>query len=49
MKGFFQPILTEVDTGAVTACVQATISNGRSAHQPAVEWATGGIALGALL
>ena len=49
LEGFFQLILTNVDTGAVTACVQATISNGRSAHQPAVEWATGGIALAALL
>ena len=49
LEGFFQLILTNVDTGAVTACVQATISNGRSAHQPAVEWTTGGIALAALL
>ena len=49
LEGFFQLILTDVDTGAVTACVQATISNGQSAHLPAVEWATGGIALVALL
>ena len=48
LEGFFQLILTEVDTGTVKACIQATISNGRSAHQPAVEWATGGIALAAL-
>ena len=49
LEGFFQLILTEVDTGDVKACIQATISNGRSAHQPAVEWATGGFALAALL
>jgi hypothetical protein len=49
LEGFFQLILTEVDTGVVTACIQATISNGRSAHQHAVEWATGSIALAALL
>ena len=49
LEGFFQLILTEVETGVVTACIQATISNGWSAHQPAVEWATGGIALAALL
>lgn len=48
LEGFFQLVLTEVDTGAVKACIQATISNGRSAHQPAVEWATGAIALAAL-
>ena len=49
LEGFFQLVLTEVDTGAIKACVQATISNGRSAHQPAVEWTTGFIALAALL
>ena len=48
LEGFFQLVLTEVDTGAVKACIQATISNGRSAHQPAVEWTTGVIALAAL-
>lgn len=48
LEGFFQLVLTEVDTGAVKACIQATISNGRSAHQPAVVWATGGIAIAAL-
>ena len=48
LEGFFQLILTEVDTGAVKACIQATISNGRSAHQPAVQWTTGAIALATL-
>ena len=48
LEGFFQLILTEVDTGAVKTCIQATISNGQSAHQPAVEWVTRAIALAAL-
>jgi energy-converting hydrogenase Eha subunit C len=48
LEGFFQLVLTEVNTGAVKACIQATISNGRSAHQPAVERATEAIALAAL-
>jgi hypothetical protein len=34
LEGFF--VLTEVGTGAIKACIQATISNG-SAHQPAAE------------
>jgi hypothetical protein len=49
LEGFFQLILSEVETGVVTACIQATISNGRSAHQPAVEWVAGAIAIAALL
>ncbi|KAF8813930.1 TRP-domain-containing protein [Phlegmacium glaucopus] len=49
LEGFGQLTLTEVNTGVVKACVQATISNGWSAHQPAVEWSTAGIALAALL
>ena len=49
LEGFGQLTLTEVNTGVVKACVQATISNGWSAHQPAVEWSTVGIALAALL
>ena len=49
LEGFTQLTLTEVGTGNVKACVQATLSNGWSTHQPAVEWATGGIALAALL
>ena len=48
IESFGQLTLTEVNTGVVKACVQATISNGRSAHQPAVEWTTAGIALSAL-
>ena len=49
LEAFGQLTLTEVDTGVVKACIQATISNGRSTHQPAVEWTTAGIALAALL
>jgi len=49
LEGFAQLTLTEVNTGKMKACVQATLSNGRSAHQPAVEWTIGGITLGALL
>ncbi|KAF9461326.1 hypothetical protein BDZ94DRAFT_1221694 [Collybia nuda] len=49
LEGFAQLVLTEVGTGDVKACVQATLSNGWSTHQPAVEWATGGLALAALI
>jgi len=49
LEGFAQLTLTEVNTGKVKACVQATLSNGWSAHQPAVEWTLGGVTLGALL
>lgn len=49
LEGFAQLILTEVGTGKIKACVQSTLSNGWSTHQPAVEWTTGGVALAALL
>ncbi|KAF9010656.1 hypothetical protein BDQ17DRAFT_1421003 [Cyathus striatus] len=49
LEGFAQLTLTEVHTGTVKACVQATLSNGWTAHQPAVEWATAGVTLAALL
>lgn len=49
LEGFAQLVLTEVGTNNVKACVQATLSNGWSTHQPAVEWATGGLALAALI
>lgn len=38
-----------MSTGTLKACVQATLSNGWSTHQVAAEWATGGLALLALL
>lgn len=49
LEAYAQLSLTEVNTGALKACVQATLSNGWSAHQVGVEWATGGLALLALL
>jgi len=49
IEGFAQLTLTEVGTGAVKACVQATLSNGWSAQQEAVKWSTGGVALGGLV
>ncbi|KAF8629888.1 hypothetical protein AX15_003244 [Amanita polypyramis BW_CC] len=49
LEGFAQLTLSEVGTGNVKACVQATLSNGWSTHQPAVEWVTGGFAIAALL
>ncbi|KAG5221352.1 Flavin carrier protein [Salix suchowensis] len=49
IEAFAQLTLTQVGTGQVKACVQSTLSNGWSTHQPAVEWATGGIALFAFL
>lgn len=49
LEGFTQLKLVEVGTGAVKACVQATLSNGWSAFQPAVEWVTGGITLAVFL
>ncbi|KAF8160667.1 hypothetical protein B0H34DRAFT_672814 [Crassisporium funariophilum] len=49
LEGFAQLTLREVNTGVVKACVQATLSNGWSAHQTAVEWSTGGVALAGLV
>lgn len=49
LEGFAQLTLTEVGTGAVKACVQATLGNGWSAHQRAVEWTMGGVAIAAAL
>ncbi|KAG9220794.1 hypothetical protein CCMSSC00406_0002606 [Pleurotus cornucopiae] len=49
IEAFAQLTLTQVGTGQVKACVQSTLSNGWTTHQPAVEWATGGIALFAFL
>ncbi|EAU91109.2 integral to membrane protein [Coprinopsis cinerea okayama7 len=49
LEGFAQLTLTEPSTGIVRACVQATLSNGWSAHQSAVEWGTGGAAIATLI
>lgn len=48
LEAYVQLTLTEVGTGKVRACVQATLSNGWSARQTGAEWATGGIAFLAL-
>ncbi|TFK75266.1 hypothetical protein BDN72DRAFT_508086 [Pluteus cervinus] len=45
LEGFVQLVLTEVGTGTVKACVQSTLSNGWSTHQPAVTWFTGAVVL----
>ncbi|KAH7913891.1 hypothetical protein BJ138DRAFT_1058085 [Hygrophoropsis aurantiaca] len=48
LEAYAQLSLNDVSTGELKACVQATLSNGWSAHQVSVEWATGGLALLAL-
>jgi hypothetical protein len=45
LEAFAQLTLIETSTNDVVACVQATLANGWSTHQTAVEWATGAIAL----
>lgn len=45
LEGYVQLMLTEVGTGVVKSCIQATLSNGWSMRQTAVEWSTGGLAL----
>jgi hypothetical protein len=49
LEGFAQLTLIEKGTGDIKACVQATLSNGWSTHQPAVEWVTSLFALAAFL
>ncbi|KAH9930393.1 TRP-domain-containing protein, partial [Amylocystis lapponica] len=48
LEAFAQITLVEVGTQNVLACVQATLSNGWSMRQYAVEWSTAAIALLAL-
>ncbi|KAI0266871.1 hypothetical protein BC834DRAFT_1041127 [Gloeopeniophorella convolvens] len=48
LEAFAQLTLTEVGTGELKACIQSTLSNGWSTHQPGVSWATGGVAFLAL-
>ncbi|KZT11047.1 TRP-domain-containing protein [Laetiporus sulphureus 93-53] len=48
LESFAQVTLLEVGTGDVKACLQATLANGWSTHQYAVEWTTAAIALLAL-
>ncbi|KAG7446396.1 TRP-domain-containing protein [Guyanagaster necrorhizus] len=49
LEGYAQLSLLEVGTGDLKACVQATLSNGWSTHQPAVTWSTAGVAIAALI
>jgi len=49
LEGFAQLTLSEVGTGNIKACIQATLSNGWSAHRQSVEWVTGAFAIAALL
>ena len=44
LEAFVQLTLIEIGTGQVKACVQATLSNGWTTHEPAVEWVTGAVA-----
>ena len=45
LEGVAQLTLTEAQTGEIKACVQVTLSNGRSARQEAVSWTTAMVAL----
>ncbi|KAI4528653.1 TRP-domain-containing protein [Schizophyllum commune Loenen D] len=49
LEGYAQLQLIERDTNEVKACVQATLSNGWSMYQVAVEWGTAGLTFFALL
>ena len=49
LEAFAQLTLTEVGTGQLKACIQSTLSNGWSTHQPGVSWGIGGLALLTLL
>jgi len=48
LEAFAQLTLTEVGTGQLKACIQSTLSNGWSTHQPGVSWSIGGLAFVAL-
>jgi Transient receptor potential (TRP) ion channel/ML-like domain len=48
LEAFAQLTLTEVGTGEMKACIQSTLSNGWSTHQPGVSWSIGGVAFLAL-
>ncbi len=48
LEAFAQLTLTEVGTGELKACIQSTLSNGWSTHQPGVSWGIGGLAFIAL-
>ena len=48
LEAFAQLTLTEVGTGQLKACIQSTLSNGWSTHQPGVSWGIAGLAFIAL-
>ncbi|KAI0766551.1 hypothetical protein BC629DRAFT_1293026 [Irpex lacteus] len=48
LEAFVQLTLTESSSHKTVACIQATVANGWSTRQKAVEWTTGAIALLAL-
>lgn len=48
LEAFAQLTLREVGTGELKACIQSTLSNGWSTHQPGVSWGIGGLAFIAL-
>jgi hypothetical protein len=48
LEAFAQLTLTEVGTGQLKACIQSTLSNGWSTHQPGVSWGIGSLAFVAL-
>ncbi|TFY82362.1 hypothetical protein EWM64_g1648, partial [Hericium alpestre] len=48
LEAFAQLTLADAKTGELKACIQSTLSNGWSTHQPGVAWATGGIGFLAL-
>jgi hypothetical protein len=48
LEAFAQLTLTEVGTGQMKACIQSTLSNGWSTHQPGVSWGIGGLTFVAL-
>lgn len=49
LEGFAQLMLIDAKTGDLKACVQATLSNGKSMRQAAVSWGTGAVAFVLLL
>jgi len=48
LEAFAQLTLTDINTGSIAACVQATLSNGWTARQSAVSFTTGAFGIFAL-
>nr|GAT57611.1 predicted protein [Mycena chlorophos] len=49
LEAYAQLTLVDVNTNEVKACVQATLSNGKSTHQRPVQWALGASSIAVLL